>query len=124
MVAARLRKGKAADVRGVHRLLAEALTTVRAIASTATIIVGADSNFYTADSVATAVRYGAAVSLTTGTNPSITTAITAMPDIGWTAIHYPNFFVDQDTGEVVSDAEVAEITYAAFTGRPKKDQVT
>jgi hypothetical protein len=45
MVAIRLRKGKAADVRGATRLLAEALTTVRAIAPTAWIIVRADSKF-------------------------------------------------------------------------------
>jgi hypothetical protein len=54
MVAIRMRKGKAADVRGAPRLLAEALTTVRAIAPTALIVVRGDSKFYTADVVATA----------------------------------------------------------------------
>jgi hypothetical protein len=54
MVAIRLRKGKAADVRGAPRLLAEALSTVRAIAPTARIVVRADSKVYTADVVATA----------------------------------------------------------------------
>ena len=63
VVAVRLRKGKAADVRGAARLLAEALTTVRTIAPTATIVVRADSKFYTADVVATATRYDAHVSL-------------------------------------------------------------
>ncbi|MFF3159655.1 IS1380 family transposase, partial [Streptomyces sp. NPDC057910] len=33
-------------------------------------------------------------------------------------------FVDPDTGEMVSDAEVAEIEYTAFTGRKKREQVT
>ncbi|HET9656033.1 MAG TPA: IS1380 family transposase [Kineosporiaceae bacterium] len=124
VVAARLRKGKSADVRGADRLLAEALTTVRAIAPTATIIVRADSKFYTADIVATAARYGAAVSLTTGTNPSINTAITGIDENTWTSIHYPNAFVDEDTGELISDAQVAETPYTAFTGRTKKQQVT
>ena len=64
MVAIRLRKGEAADVRGAARFLAEALTTVRAIAPTAQIIVRADSKFYTANVAATAARYGAAASLT------------------------------------------------------------
>jgi hypothetical protein len=76
MVAIRLRKGKAADVRGAARLLAEALSTVRVIAPTARIVVRADSKFYTADVVATAAHYGADVSLTTGSNPSVNTAIT------------------------------------------------
>jgi hypothetical protein len=124
VVAIRLRRGKAADVRGAARFLAEALTTVRAIAPTARIVVRADSKFYTADVVATAARHGAHVSLTTGTNPSVTAAIAAMPDTGWTAIHYPQAFVDTETGELVSDAEVAETTYTAFTSKPRKVQVT
>ena len=123
VIAIRLRKGKAADVRGAARFLTEALTTVRAIAPTARIIVRADSKFYTADVAATAARYGADVSLTTGTNPSIDAAISQIPDTAWTAIHYPNSFVDTETGELVSDAEVAEIGYTAFTSRPKREQM-
>jgi Transposase DDE domain group 1 len=122
MVAIRLRKGKAADVRGAARLLAEALTTVRAIAPTARIVVRADSKFYTADVVATAARYAADVSLTTGSNPSVNAAITHIPHTAWTAIHYPQAFVDEQTGELISDAEVAEIGYTAFTSRPHKQQ--
>jgi hypothetical protein len=124
MVAIRLRKGKAADVRGAARLLAEALTTVRAIAPTARIVVRADSTFYTADIVATAARYTADVSLTTGSNPSVNAAITHIPHTAWTAIHYPQAFVDEQTGELVSDAEVAEIPYTAFTSRPHHQQAT
>ncbi|MGH3906795.1 MAG: IS1380 family transposase [Pseudonocardiaceae bacterium] len=124
VVAIRMRKGKAADVRGAARFLAEALTTVRAIAPTARVVVRADSKFYTADVVATAARYDAHVSLTTGSNPSVNAAITQIPDTGWTAIHYPDAFVDTETGQLVSDAEVAEIGYTAFTSRPKKLQVS
>ena len=79
MVAIRLRKGKSADVRGAARFLAEALTTVRAIAPTARIVVRADSKFYTAEVAATAARYGADVSLTTGANPSVNAAIGRIP---------------------------------------------
>jgi hypothetical protein len=123
VVAIRLRKGKSADVRGAARFLAEALTTVRSIAPTAWIVVRADSKFYTADIAATAARYGADVSLTTGTNPSVNAAITQIPDQQWTAIHYPQSFVDTDTGELVSDAEVAQTPYTAFTSRPKHQHV-
>lgn len=70
--------------------------------------------------MATAARYGAAVSLTTGSNPSVNTAITQIPDTAWTAIHYPHAFVDEETGELVSDAEVAEIPDTAFTSRPAR----
>lgn len=123
MVAIRLRRGKAADVRGAARFLAEALSTVRAITPTARIVVRADSKFYTADVAATAARYGADVSLTTGANPSINAAIGQIPDTAWTAIHYPNAFTDTETGELVSDAEVAEIPYTAFTSRPAAQQI-
>jgi hypothetical protein len=124
VVAVRMRRGKAADVRGAARFLAEALTTVRALAPSARIVVRADSKFYTADVAATAARYGAAVSLTTGSNPSVNAAIGQIPDTAWTTIHYPQAFVDDQTGELVSDAELAEISYTAFTSHPHKKQAT
>lgn len=118
----RLRRGKAADVRGAARFLAETLAVVRRIAPTATIVVRADSKFYTAKVVATAARYGASVSLTTGSNPDVNAAIADIDDTGWTAIRYPDAFVDTETGELVSDAEVAEVPYTAFASKPAKLQ--
>ncbi len=47
-------------------------------------------------------------------------AIAAIGGAAWTPIHYPDAFVDPDTGELVSDAEVAEIAYVAFAGKPKR----
>jgi hypothetical protein len=87
------------------------------------IVVRADSKFYTADVAATAARYGAHVSLTTGSNPSIDAAISRIGEHAWTPIHYPNAFVDTDTGELISDAELAQIPYTAFTSRPKRQHV-
>jgi hypothetical protein len=123
VVAVRLRRGKSADVRGAARFLAEALTTVRSIAPTAQIVVRGDAKFYTADLVAAAARYDAAVSLTTGANPSVNAAISAIDPDAWTPISYPDAFVDEDTGELVSDAEVAETAYTAFTSQPQNRQV-
>jgi hypothetical protein len=123
VVAVRMRRGKAADVRGAARFLTEALTTVRSLAPSARIVVRADSKFYTTEVAATAARYGAAVSLTTGSTPSVNAAIGQIPDTAWTAIHYPHAFVDEDTGELVSDAEVADIGYPAFTSHPTTKQV-
>ena len=123
LVGIRLRKGKSADVRGAARFLAEALAVVRQIAPTATVVVRADAKFYTADVAATAARYGASVSLTTGSNPSVNAAISTIPDTAWTPIHYPDAFVDTETGALISDAQVAEIPYTAFTSHPKAQQV-
>lgn len=119
----RMRRGKSADVRGAARFLAEDLAVVRRIAPDAIVVVRADAKFYTADVAATAARYRAFVSLTTGSNPSVDAAIAAIDEDAWTPIHYPDAFVDTDTGELVSDAEVAEIDYTAFTSRPKGEQV-
>jgi Transposase DDE domain group 1 len=115
----RMRKGKAADVRGAAGFVAEALNTARAAGCTGVLVLRGDSKFYTADVVAAAGRAGAFVSLSTGSNPSVSAAIASIPEQGWTPIHYPDAFVDEDTGELVSDAEVAEIGYTAFTGRAK-----
>lgn len=84
----------------------------------------ADSKFYTADVVAACRRYRAHFSLATGMNPSITAAIATIPDTAWTPIRYPHAIEDPDTGELISEAEVAEIGYTAFTGRPQAQQVT
>ncbi len=115
----RLRKGKSADVRGAARFLAETLAVVRQVAPTATIVVRGDAKFYTAGVARAAARYGAHVSLTTGSNPSITAAIAGIGADAWTAICYPDAFTDTETGELVSDAEVAEIPYTAFSSRPR-----
>ncbi|WP_229808837.1 transposase, partial [Actinomadura livida] len=43
----------------------------------------------------------------------------------WTQIRYPSGVLDPDTGELIYDAQVAEIpAYTAFTGRNKSEQVT
>ena len=120
----RMRRGKSADVRGAASFLAESLTTARALGATGTLVVRGDSKFYSADVVAVALRHGAEVSLTVPTSPARDRAITGIDDAAWTPIHYPNAFVDTDTGELISDAEVAETPYTAFSSRPKRDQVT
>ncbi|SRR6266498_3484511 len=119
----RMRRGRSADVRGAGRFVAETLATVKSIGVTGTVVVRGDAKFYSADVVAACTRASAHVSFTTGSNPSVDAAIAAIPDQAWTAIHYPNAFVDEDTGELISDAEVAEVPYTAFTSRPKRWQV-
>ncbi|MGW3624774.1 hypothetical protein [Streptomyces sp. NPDC000880] len=58
-------------------------------------------------------------------NPSTKRAIAPVPDTAWQPIRHPGAVVDPDTGELISDTEVAEIPdYTAFTGRKKAEQVT
>jgi hypothetical protein len=121
----RLRRGKSADARGAERLVTETLATATEVGCTGTRILRADSKFYNADVVAACRRANTRFSITTGMNPSIKRAIAAIPDTAWRQIRYPTGVVDPDTGEMIYDAEVAEIKdYTAFTGRPKAQQVT
>jgi hypothetical protein len=116
-------RGKSADVRGAAPLLAESLTTARALGATGTIVVRGDSTFYSAEVVKVALRREAEVSLTVPASPARDAAIARIEETEWIPIHYPNAFVDEDTGELISDAEVAETEYTASTSRPKRDQV-
>jgi hypothetical protein len=45
-------------------------------------------------------------------------AIGTIPDDAWTPVRYPGAVLDPDTGELISDAEVAEVAYTAFAGTP------
>jgi hypothetical protein len=125
IAAVRMRRGKAADARGAPKLVAEALATALEAGCTGMRLLRADSKFYNAGVVAACRRAGARFSITTSMNPSIKRAILAVPNHAWQTISYPNAVEDPDTGELISDAEVAEIpAYTAFTGRKKADQVT
>ncbi|MEE1807669.1 IS1380 family transposase [Streptomyces sp. BE133] len=121
----RLRRGKAADSRGAPKFVSEALATAREAGCTGTRILRADSQFYNAVVIAACRRTGAHFSITTGMNPSIKRAIAAIPDKAWQQITYPTAVPDPETGELVSDAEVAEIpAYTAFASRKKSERVT
>jgi hypothetical protein len=97
---------------------------VTALGATGTIVVRGDSKFYSADVAAAASRHGAELSLTVPASPARDTAIARIREAAWIPIYYPDAFVDEDTGELISDAEVAQIDYTAFTSRPKRDQVS
>ena len=46
------------------------------------------------------------------------------PEDAWTPVHYPGAVEDPDTGALISDAEVAEVEFTAFTSKKKAEQVT
>jgi hypothetical protein len=121
----RMRRGKAADSRGAPKLVSEALATAREAGCTGLRILRADAQFYNAGVIAACRRAGARFSITCGMNPSVKRAVLAIPDTAWQQITYPTAVPDPDTGELIFDAQVAEIpAYTAFTGRKKAEQVT
>ena len=72
--------------------------------------------------VRAALRAGAQFSLVMTRNAAIQRAIDAIGEDGWTSVKYPGAVRDADTGNWISDAEVAEIAYTAFAST--KDKVT
>jgi hypothetical protein len=116
IAAMRLRKGSAGSSRGAASLLTEALSVARATGATGPILVRADSAFYAGAVISAARRAGARFSVTVSMNPSLQAAIATIDDDSWTPVHYPDAVEALDTGELISDAEVAEITYTAFAG--------
>jgi len=116
VAATRLRNGAASSVKAAASLLAEALGTARAAGATGPVLVRADSQFYAGKVVSAARRAGAMVSITVGSSPARQQAIGSIADGQWQPVHYPEAVVDPDTGELISDAEVAETGYTAFAG--------
>jgi hypothetical protein len=125
IAAVRMRRGKAADSRGAPKFVGEALATAAEAGCTGTRILRADSQFYNAGVIAACRRAGTHFSITTGMNPSVKRAVLAIPDEAWQQISYPNAVCDPETGDLISDAEVAEIpAYTAFASRKKAERVT
>jgi hypothetical protein len=120
----RLRGGTAASARGAAGLAAEAIGAARDCGCAGTIVVRFDSAYYNSAVIRAVRRGGARFSVTVPMNSSVRAAIAQIPDGAWTAIAYPQAIWDDQLQSWVSDAEVAEIRYAAFTSKKKSEQVT
>jgi hypothetical protein len=121
---ARLRGGNAGSARGAAGLTAEAIGTAREAGCTGTIIVRFDSAFYNSAVIRTVIRHGARFSVTVPVNKNIQAAVAGIPEDAWTPIKYPQAVWDDQLECWVSDAEVAETWYTAFTSKKKSHQVT
>lgn len=125
IVAQRLRKGAAGSPRGAARIVADALKTVTRLPAlnAAPVLLRADSAYYGHATVSAALKAGADVSITARQDPAVKRAIGTIGDDAWTKIQYTDAIYDPDTDAWVSDAEVAEVPFTAFSSKPKKDQV-
>jgi len=129
IVASRLRKGGANSARGAARLVADALKTAKAAGAggkdgSGLVVLRADSAFYGYEVVAAARRAGVRFSITARSNPQISKAIGSIDESAWQAISYPNAVWDQDEQRLISDAEIAEVPFTAFTSRRRAEHIT
>ena len=124
IVATRLRKGSVNSARGAARLVADAIKTSRACGVAGVLVLRADSAYYGHDVIAAARRAGVHFSVTARKDKAVTATIAAIGEDAWTPIHYPRAVFDEQLGQWVSDAEVAEVPYTAFASRGKSRQVS
>lgn len=123
IVATRLRRGSANSARGAKRLVADALKTSRACGASGLLVVRADSAFYGSDVVAAIRRAKARFSITARQDVAVRRAIAAIDEDAWTTIRYPHAVFDEQLGQWVSDAQVAEVPFTAFASRGRKHAV-
>ena len=56
-------------------------------------------------------------------NPAVSKAIASIEETAWTPISYPNAVWDDTEQRLISDAEIAEIPYTAFTSRRMSEYI-
>lgn len=120
---ASLRRGNVRSGAGAAHHLARALTMVREAVPGRRVLTRADSAFCTHENVTAALRAGAWFSFTIPQWPTVARAIAGIGEDAWTRIEYPNAVRDEDTGEWISDAEVAQAPFTAFVSRKKDEQI-
>jgi hypothetical protein len=111
----RLRAGRAGSAKGAASMLTETINTaVAAGAQPAKILVRGDSAYCAAKTVAAVVKAGAQFSFAIARNPAVDAAIASIPDEQYTPVRYPGAVTDPDTGQLISDAQVADVAFTAF----------
>ncbi|MEV6868694.1 IS1380 family transposase [Streptosporangium subroseum] len=116
----RLRGGSANSARGAASFLAESIGAARAAGASGTLITRGDSAFYNAKTLNTCRRADARFSVTARMDPKIKAAIAVIDEAAWAAIKYPKAVFDDQADRWVSDAEIAEVGYTAFTSQGKQ----
>ncbi len=110
----RLRAGKAASGKGAVSMVTEAINTARAAGATGTILVRGDSAYGNGPVINACLNAGALFSFVVTKNPAVSRAIATISQDQWVPVKYPGAVIDPDTGQLISDAQVAEVTYTAF----------
>jgi hypothetical protein len=124
IVAHRLRQGTVSSARGAGKFLADAIAAARRVGAGPVIRCRLDSAFYNHSVVAAIRKARAQFSITARMDKAVQKAISSIPENAWVSIKYPTAIYDQDEQRWISDAQVAETTYTAFTSRARRHHVT
>jgi hypothetical protein len=110
----RLRAGRAGSGKGAASMVTEAIASARAAGANEQILVRGDSAYGNSAVVAACLKAGVRFSFVLAKNAAVNRAIATITEDQWTPVHYPGAVPDPDTGQLISDAEVAETTFTAF----------
>jgi len=88
------------------------------------LVLRADSAYYGHDVIAAVLRHRCRFSVTARQDSAVRKAIASIDDGAWTTINYTDAVFDEAQQRWISDAQVAEITYTAFTSKPKASRFT
>ena len=124
IVGHRLRQGAVTSAGGAGKFLADVIVAARRVGAGMVIRCRLDSAFYNHKVIAAIRHAKAQFSVTARMNKAVQKAIGSIPEDTWVSIKYPKAIYDQDEQRWISDAQVAEIAYTAFTSKARKHQVT
>jgi len=113
----RLRAGRAGSGKGAASMVRQAIGVARTAGAGGAggeVLVRGDSAYGSSAVINACVTAGARFSFVLTKNPSVARAIASITEDAWTPVHYPGAVLDPDTGQLISDAEVAEIAFTAF----------
>jgi len=112
----RLRAGRAGSGKGAASMVSQAVATARAAGACGQLLIRGDSAYGSRAVIGAALKAGVKFSLVLAKNPAVQRAIATIAEDAWTPVHYPGAVTDPDTGQLISDAEVAEVDYTAYAG--------
>ena len=124
IVGHRLRQGTVSSARGAGKFLADAIAAARRVGAGTVIRCRLDSAFYNHKVVAAIRHAKAQFSITARMDRAVQKAISSIPEDAWVSIKYPKAIYDEEQQRWISDAQVAETTYTAFTSKGRKHRVT
>ena len=115
----RLRAGRAGSGKGAASMVTDAIKVARAAGAAGEVLVRGDSAYGHSSIVRACLAAGARFSLVLVKNSTVTKAIASIAEDAWIPVRYPGAVPDPETGEWISDAEVAEIpVFTAFASTP------
>ena len=120
----RLRAGRGGSGKGAASMVTQAIRVARVAGGSGAILARGDSAYGNSAVVRACIKEGAQFSVVLAKNPAVNRAIASIPNDAWVPVHYPGAVEDPDTGALISDAEVAEVEFTAFTSKKQAEQVT